>query len=85
MNSLILAASDLNLGGGEGLIHNLFVILVIGLVLGALYAGGWYFFRKSPPFPPLAMMLWNGLFAIVILILVINFLLSLIGKGFIKL
>ena len=70
-------------GGGGGLVHGLFMVLIVGICVGIVYALGRYFIQKFAA-PSLAMTIWNGFFLLVIAIVVINFLLGLAGKPFLK-
>ena len=80
MNYLMLA--DVSIGSGSGLIdHGIHLLLMI-LAGAVLYAIGWWFF-KDPPLPPIVLKVWKGLFVLFGGILLIDFLLSLGGKGFI--
>jgi ABC-type antimicrobial peptide transport system permease subunit len=81
----ILADSTIRLGSGgdgEGLIHALFLVLIIGVCVAIIWAlGRWLIGAITQN--PLAMKVWNGFFLIVGAIIVINFLMSLVGHGFI--
>lgn len=68
---------------GEGMVHQLLMILLIGICVGIVYAMGWWFLKR-PPIPPVAMTIWNGLFILILGIVIINFLLGLAGKNFIN-
>jgi hypothetical protein len=69
-------------GGGNGLIHGLFMILIIGICVGIVWwVGRWVITKLAAP--AIAMTIWNGLFILVGAIIIINFLLSLAGHGFI--
>ena len=74
--------ADISVGSGDGFVHQLIAILLIGICVGIVYAMGWWFLKR-PPIPPVALTVWNGLFILVGGIIVINFLLSLGGHGFI--
>jgi len=78
MNTLMLAATTLQLGG-DGFINQLVTFLVIGLCVGLLYAAAHYFAAR-PKAPAVALTVVNGLFIIVGVLVVINFLLGLTGK-----
>lgn len=69
-------------GGGGGLIHALFVVLIVGICVGLIWAAGRWVITKMAA-PAMAMTIWNGFFILVGLIIVVNFLLSLVGYGFI--
>lgn len=69
---------------GDGLVHQLFVVLLVGICCALIWwAGNWFMGKAGGP--PLAGTVWNGLFILILLIVVINFLLSLAGHGFVKL
>lgn len=76
-------AEVIAVGSGSGLIHGLLLVLIVGICLGIVYAVGRWFIPKFTP-APIAMTIWNGFFILVMAILVINFLLSLGGWGFIR-
>lgn len=78
-----LLATSVDLGSGDGFIHQLLMLLIIGICVGIIYAMGWWFFRR-PGLPPMAMMIWNGIFILIGGIVIINFLLSLGGHGFVR-
>lgn len=68
---------------GADLVHQaLFVLVIIVCLLLVWLAGRWAF--TKPNVPPAVMIFWNGFFGLIGLILVINFLLSLVGKPFIQ-
>jgi hypothetical protein len=81
MNSLALLA-DVTLGG-NGMVHNLLVLLVVGIACLLIWWGGKYFIGQLSA-PPIAAKLWDGLFVLLALVFAVNFLLSLVGYGFIK-
>jgi hypothetical protein len=69
-------------GSGAGLIHNLFVVLIIGICALLLWAAGrWAMIKFTAP--PIVLTVWTGFFLLLGLIVVLNFLLSLVGYGFI--
>lgn len=84
MNSLLcplLAVSEI---GGSGLVHDLFIFLLIGICVCLIWwAGNWFIGKAGGP--PLAGTIWTGLFVLVALIVVINFLMSLAGHPILKL
>lgn len=73
---------DAVFAGGDGLVHSLFVVLIIGLCVALIWATGRWFIQKLTA-PALVMIIWNGFFLLVGLIVVVNFLLSLTGHPFI--
>lgn len=70
-------------GGGDGLVHQLFLVLIIGICVALIWAVGRWFIQKLAA-PALVMTIWNGFFLLVGLIVVINFLLGLAGHSFIR-
>ncbi len=66
---------------GEGLIRNLFVILIVSLVCGAIWFVGHTLIEKAAK--PLPLKCWDALFLLVGLVIVVNGLLSLINRQFI--
>jgi hypothetical protein len=67
---------------GEGLVRQLFAILIIGICCAII----WYLGRLAGGkmgVPPMGMASWNGLFILVAAIFVINFLMGLAGHPFI--
>ena len=82
MNTLFADAIVIAGGGGSGLIHQLFVVLIIGICALALWAAGRWIITKLAA-PGIVMTVWTGFFLLLGLIVVLNFLLSLIGHGFI--
>jgi len=70
-------------GGGDGLVHALFLVLIIGICVALIWAVGRWFIQKLAA-PALVMTIWNGFFILVGLIVVVNFLLSLAGHPFIR-
>lgn len=70
------------MGGGTGLIHSVFFILIIAVCLAIVWwLGDWIF--KKMGVPAIVLTVWVGFFILIGAILVINFLLSLVGHGFI--
>jgi hypothetical protein len=85
MGKIALLAETLHLntgGDSSGLIHALFLVLIIGICIALIWAAGRWFITKMAA-PALVMTVWNGFFLLVGLIIVINFLMSLVGHGFI--
>lgn len=77
-----ILADTIRVAGGDGLIHDLFAVLIIAICVGIVWAVGRWFIVKLA-LPALVMTVWNGFFILVGAIVVINFLLSLSGHGFI--
>lgn len=78
MNTAIQLASI----SGEGLVRHLLVMLVIIICCAAIYYVGRIFIAKLAN--ATALMVWDGFFLLIGLIVVLNFLLSLIGRPFIQ-
>jgi hypothetical protein len=80
MNTLLSEA--VVIGSGSGMIHNVFVVLILAVCLVILwFAGDWCF--KKMGVPAIVLTIWMGFFLLIGLVVVLNFLLSLIGRGFI--
>lgn len=84
MKNIILAeAVRVSTGGGSDLIHSVFVILILAICLVILwFAGDWCF--KKMGVPAIVLTIWVAFFLLIGLVVVLNFLLSLIGHGFIS-
>lgn len=80
MNTFL--ADAIVVSGGGGLIHSLFMILIVGICVLIVWAVGRWVITKFAA-PAIAMTIWNGLFILIGAIVIINFLLSLGGHGFI--
>lgn len=78
---MILA--EISVGGGSGLVHSLLMVLLVGVCLGIVWAlGRWLIGALGAP--AVAQTVWNGLFLVVGAVVIINFLLSIAGHGFIS-
>ena len=75
---MILAAIVIA-GGGGGLMHGLLMFLLVGICIAAIWAVGRFFITKMA-LPALAMTIWSGLFLLVGLVILINFVMGLGGK-----
>ena len=91
MSKIILAdaffkTSSVTVGDSGGLVHACFVVLIIGICLAAIWFVGYLGITKlAAKYPGPATVIgfiWNGFFILVGLIIVVNFLMSLIGRGF---
>jgi len=71
------AALHLN-GGSEGLGHNIFVIFIFILIGLSLWGLGRYFFPRLG-MPPKGMLVWDGLFVLIAVVAIINFLATMAG------
>jgi hypothetical protein len=74
--------AEVVIAGGSGLIHGLLMLLLIGICVGLIYWAGTWFFTKCGA-PPMALTVWTGLFILVGLIIIINFIMGLGGHSFI--
>jgi hypothetical protein len=84
MNSLATIApmlADLT-SGGDGMIHKLLMVLIVGICVGIVFLVGRWFIQR-PGVPAVAMTIWVGLFILVGAIVIINFLLGLGGHQFV--
>lgn len=79
MNYLMLAATS-----GEGLVRQLLVFLIVMVCALLIWAAGRWAIGALKA-PPHALTVWNGLFIFLGLLVVINFLLSLVGYPIIRL
>lgn len=78
MLSTILAAVS-----GEGMVRQLLFVLIIGICVLVVWWMGRYFITKLGA-PPIVMTVWNGLFILLGGIVIINFLLGLVDRPFIR-
>lgn len=69
--------------GGEGLINNLLTFLLLGICVALIYVTGWWFWKKFN-LSPLVLTIWQGIFILVGLVVIINFLMGLAGKSIVK-
>lgn len=87
MNSLMLAATKIEVGG-EGLVNQLFTFMIIGACVALIYFFGRWLITiiagKSKSSPDTAITIWNVVFALVGLVVALNFLMGLAGKQFIE-
>lgn len=74
----MLAAAD-----GEGLLNKLMMILLIGICVAIVWAFGRWVIGKFGA-PEIVMTCWHGLFLLLGVIFVINFLMDLAGHPFLK-
>lgn len=79
MNTLNLIAAV----GGEGIVRSLMIVLVIGICVLAIWAAGKWFMKVLGA-PPHAATIWNGIFVLIGLLVLVNFLLGLIGYPLLK-
>jgi hypothetical protein len=83
MNIYPFLADSITFVGGSGLVHNLLVVLVVGIACGLIWWAGTYFIGKFG-LPAIAKTLWDCFFVLILVIVAVNCLLSLIGLGFFK-
>jgi len=70
-------------GGGTGIVHSFLILLIVAVCLLLIwYAGRWVLTQFGAP--AIAQTVWTGLFGLIGLIVIVNFLLSLGGMGFIS-
>jgi hypothetical protein len=72
----------INFGSGNGFINSFLTLLIVGVCLLLIWLAGRWVCGKTAA-PPIVLTCWTGLFGLVGLIVVINFLMSLVGHGFI--
>lgn len=68
---------------GDGLVHQLFLILIVGICVAIVWALGRWFIQKFAA-PGIVMTVWNAFFLLLGAIFIINFLLGLAGHPFIR-
>ena len=68
---------------GDGLVHQLMVVLLVGICVAIVWFLGRWFITKFAA-PAIVMTVWNALFLLLGAIFIINFLLSLAGHPFIR-
>lgn len=78
--NLIFAAISI---GGDGFINQVLTLLLLGIAVGILYLMGRWFATR-PKVPPMGLQIWNGIFVLLGGIILINFIMGLAGKDFIK-
>jgi len=68
---------------GDGLVHQLMFVLIVGICVAIVWAlGRWFIIVAS--LPTIVMTCWNALFLLLGAIFIINFLLGLAGHPFIR-
>ena len=77
----MILADAISLGGGGGVIHALLMFLLVGLCVAAIWWVGSWFIAKMG-LPAIAVTIWSGIFLIVGLIVLVNFLMGLGGHSF---
>ena len=85
MNTLLIGNTHPFLAqiSGDGLVHQLMLVLIIGICVAIVWALGRWFIQKFGA-PGIVMTVWNALFLLLGAIFIINFLLGLAGHPFIK-
>ena len=71
--------SEIAVGGGSGMLHGLLIFLLVGICVAAIWWVGTWFISKLA-LPVMAGTIWAGLFVLVGLIVLINFVMGLAGK-----
>ena len=80
MNTIL--ADAFQVGSSGGLIHLLLFVLIVGIcVLAIWWVGTWFIGKLGAP--SIVRTIWDGLFILVGLVVVINFLLGIGGHAFI--
>jgi len=70
--------AEIVVGSSGGLVHGLLFLLMAGICLGLIFAVGRWFIGKFG-LPGLVDTCWCGLFLIILLVVVINFVMGLSG------
>jgi len=68
---------------GGGVVHQLLVVLIVGICCAIVWWVGQWFIQKMA-LPAIVGTVWMGLFILLGAIFIINFLLGLAGHPFIK-
>lgn len=68
---------------GNDVVRSLLVILVVGICVLLIWWAGKYFITKLGA-PAIAMTVWNGIFVLLGLFFIVNFLLGLIGRPLVR-
>lgn len=68
---------------GDGIVHQLLMVLIVGICVAIVWALGRWFVTKFAA-PPIVMTVWNGLFLLLGAIFIINFLMGLAGHPLIR-
>jgi len=77
-----ILSEAIKLTSGSGLVHDLFTVFVVAVCVGLIWALGWGAHRLFK-LPALALQIWNAFFILIGSVILLNFLLGLIGHGFI--
>lgn len=75
--------AEVLVSNSSGLVSQLFTALIVGICILAIWWVGRWFIAKLGA-PAVALTVWTGIFILVGLIVVINFLMGLGGKSFIR-
>ena len=78
----MILADAISLGGSSGLIHGLLMLLLIGICVGLIYWVGTWFIGKIGA-PGIVGTCWTGLFLLILLVVIINFVMGLGGHAFV--
>lgn len=78
LSAVILAGGD-----GGGIIHQLLMVLIVGICVAIVWALGRWFITKFGA-PGVVMTVWNALFLLLGAIFIINFLMGLAGHPFLQ-
>ena len=77
-----MLADAIHLGSSSGLVSGLLFVLLVGIcVLLIWWVGTWFIGKLGAP--AIARTIWDGLFILVGLVVVINFVLGLGGHAFV--
>jgi hypothetical protein len=68
---------------GDSLVHQLVVVLIVGICALIIWWAGRYFIGALAA-PAIVLTAWNGLFILLGVLFIINFLLGLVGHPFVQ-
>lgn len=75
--------SSVVIAGGSGVVNEFLMFLLVGVCLLLIWLAGRWVLAKCAA-PAIALTVWTGLFGLIGLIIIINFLLGLGGHAFIS-
>ena len=80
---MMLGDISVRTGGDSGLVQSLIYVLLIGICVALVWwVGKWFIGQLGAP--AIAMTIWNGLFILIGLIVIVNFLLGLTGHPLVR-
>ena len=74
----MILADSISVGSGSGLVHALLWLLLVAICLGLIYGAGVWFIAALTG-SAMARKVWDGIFIILGLVVIINFILGIGG------